>query len=399
MIKFDFNKYMDKFLDKEGFEKYFRLKGDVLEKFSLCEMTGWTREIDKDLVRRSVELSKKVKANSECLVVIGIGGSFLGSLCVNEMMGKYFNNDQFKVIYAGTTLSSKYMDELLDYLRGVDFTVNVISKSGTTMETKITYELIKELMKEKYNDSEIKERIIVTTDKEKGLLREEVNEVGYESFIIEDDIGGRYSIVTPAHLFPLAFNIDLDKFIEGIHDGKDLINEAYMYSVVRRMMFDNGKVVENFVAYEQNMYYFTEWLKQLYGESEGKDGKGIFPVSTVHTRDLHSLGQFIQEGNKIIFETFIKVEESSDVLYKNNSLHSINNIVLDSVRKAHYLGEVASISIVLSRINEETIGELMYFFMLGAAFSGYLFEINPFDQPGVEVYKKEVRENLGAKLG
>ena len=395
MIKFDFNKYIDKFLDKESFEKYLRLKGDVLEKFSLCEMTGWTREIDKDLVSRCVELSKKVKANSDCLVVIGIGGSFLGSLCVNEMMGKYFNNDQFKVIYAGTTLSSKYMDELLDYLRGVDFTVNVISKSGTTMETKITYELIKELMKEKYGDSEIKERIIVTTDKEKGLLREEVNEVGYESFIIEDDIGGRYSIVTPAHLFPLAFNIDLDKFIEGIHDGKDLINEAYMYSVVRRMMFDNGKVVENFVAYEQNMYYFTEWLKQLYGESEGKEGKGIFPVSTIHTRDLHSLGQFVQEGNKIIFETFFKVIESDRINYNNKDLHEVNNIVLDSVRKAHFSGDVPSIEISFIEVNEEVIGKLMYFFMLGAAFSGYLFDINPFDQPGVEVYKKEVRENLG----
>ena len=395
MIKFDFNKYMDKFLDKEGFEKYLRLKGDVLEKFSLCEMTGWTREIDKDLVNRCIELSKKVKANSECLVVIGIGGSFLGSLCVNEMMGKYFNDDNFKVIYAGTTLSSKYMDELLEYLRGVDFSVNVISKSGTTMETKITYELIKELMKEKYSDSEIKERIIVTTDKEKGLLREEVNEVGYESFIIEDDIGGRYSIVTPAHLFPLAFNIDLDKFIEGIHDGKDLINEAYMYSVVRRMMFDNGKVVENFVAYEQNMYYFAEWLKQLFGESEGKEGMGCFPVSSIHTRDLHSLGQFIQEGNKIIFETFMKVENSDEVIYNGKNLHEVNNIVLDSVRSAHKLGDVPSLEISLERVDEATIGQLMYFYMLGAAFSGFLFNIDPFNQPGVEVYKKEVRENLG----
>ena len=394
MIKFDFNKYMDKFLDKEGFEKYLRLKGDVLEKFSLCEMTGWTREIDKDLVNRCIELSKKVKANSECLVVIGIGGSFLGSLCVNEMMGKYFNNDNFKVIYAGTTLSSKYMDELLEYLRGVDFSVNVISKSGTTMETKITYELIKDLMKEKYSDSEIKERIIVTTDKSKGLLREEVNEVGYESFIIEDDIGGRYSIVTPAHLFPLAFNIDLDKFIEGIHDGKDLINEAYTYSVIRRMMFDSGKVVENYVVYEQNMYYFAEWLKQLFGESEGKEGMGCFPVSSIHTRDLHSLGQFIQEGNKIIFETFFKVEKSNLVNYKNSDLHSINNIVLDSVEAAHFKGNVPCNLITIDEVNEYNIGKLMYFFMMSAAFSSLLFEVDPFNQPGVEVYKQEVRDNL-----
>ena len=395
MIKFDFNKYIDKFLDKDSFNKYLTLKGDVLEKFSLCEMTGWTREIDKDLVNRCVELSKKVKANSDCLVVIGIGGSFLGSLCVNEMMGKYFNDDNFKVIYAGTTLSSKYMNELLDYLRDKDFSINVISKSGTTMETTITYKLLKGLLEEKYSGEDLVRRIIVTTDAVKGSLREEVNKVGYPSFVIPDDVGGRYSIMTAAHLFPLSFNIELEDFLNGYYSGEDLREDAFKYAATRVALYNSGKVVENYVTYEENMYYFTEWLKQLYGESEGKDGVGIFPVSTVHTRDLHSLGQFIQEGNKIIFETFMKVENSDEVIYNGKNLHEVNNIVLDSVRSAHKLGEVPSLEISLERVDEATIGQLMYFYMLGAAFSGFLFNIDPFNQPGVEVYKKEVRENLG----
>ena len=399
MIKFDLGSLSDKFIDKDEYEKLLNCKDEVYTKFDDAYMSGWTKKISDEEINKIISVSNLVKSHSKCLVVIGIGGSFLGSYAVKEMLGNYFGDDKFPIIYAGTTLSSKYMKELLEYLETVDFSINVISKSGTTMETTITYKLIRKLMEEKYSGDELVKRIIITTDKEKGSLREEVNKEGYISFEIPDDIGGRYSIMTAAHLFPLAFNIDIEKFISGYYNGEVYREIAYMYAATRKSLFNSGKLIENYVVYEENMYYFTEWLKQLYGESEGKDGKGIFPVSTVHTRDLHSLGQFIQEGNKIIFETFIKDEESSDVLYKNNSLHSINNIVLDSVRKAHYLGEVASISIVLSRINEETIGELMYFFMLGAAFSGYLFEINPFDQPGVEVYKKEVRENLGAKLG
>ena len=201
--------------------------------------------------------------------------------------------------------------------------------------------------------------------------------------------------MTAAHLFPLAFNVNLEKFIEGYNKGENYKEDAFNYAVTRVCLNNSGKVVENYVAYEENMYYFTEWLKQLFGESEGKNGKGIFPVSTIHTRDLHSLGQFVQEGSKIMFETFFKVNNSESVIYNDKDLHGINNVVLDSVRKAHYSGNVPSIEITLDDINEENIGSLMYFFMLSAAFSGFLFNINPFDQPGVEVYKKEVRENLG----
>lgn len=395
MIKFDFNSMVDSFIDKDNYDMLMDRKIEVYNKFSKEYMTGWTKKIDKEEVRKIKDVAKEVKSHSKCLVVIGIGGSFLGSYAVKEMLGNYFKKDKFEVIYAGTTLSSKHMNELLEYLEDIDFSINVISKSGTTMETTITYRLIKNLMESKYDGEELRKRIIITTDKVKGSLRKEVEEMGYTSFEIPDDIGGRYSIMTAAHLLPLAFNIDLDDFIEGYYEGERYREDAYKYAVIRKCLSDSGKVVENYVSYEENMYYFTEWLKQLYGESEGKEGKGIFPVSTIHTRDLHSLGQFVQEGNKIIFETFFKVIESDRINYNNKDLHEVNNIVLDSVRKAHFSGDVPSIEISFIEVNEEVIGKLMYFFMLGAAFSGYLFDINPFDQPGVEVYKKEVRENLG----
>lgn len=393
-MKFDFNRYIDSFINNEEREKYFNKKSEILNRFLECDMIGWSKSIDSELVDKVISVSEKIKSNSKCLVVIGIGGSFLGSLAVNQMMSKYFNDEGFKIIYAGTTLSSKYMDELLTYLKDVDFSVNVISKSGTTMETAITYDLIKKLMYEKYSEEEIKSRIIVTTDAVKGNLRKEVDEKGYESFIIPDNIGGRYSICTAAHLLPLALNIDIKEFVRGLNSGKKYLDDAYNYAVTRKCLFDNGKVVENYVTYEENMSFFNEWLKQLFGESEGKEGVGILPTSTVHTRDLHSLGQFIQEGNKIQFETFFKVEKSNYVEYKNSDLHSINNVVLDSVQKAHYTGNVPCNLITLEEVNEYNIGLMMHFFMLSAAFSSLLFDVNPFNQPGVEVYKQEVRDNL-----
>ena len=395
MIKFDFNNMVDGFIDKNSFNNLMSRKEEVYSKFSEAYMTGWTKKIEPTEVNEILRIRDEVLSHSKCLVVIGIGGSFLGSYAVKKMLRPYFNDNSFEVIYAGTTLSSKYMKELIEYLSDKEFSINVISKSGTTMETSITYKLLKELMEKKYSKEDLVKRIIITTDKVKGTLREEVNNMGYPSFEIPDDIGGRYSIMTAAHLFPLSFNIDLHKFIKGYYNGESYREEAFKYAATRVSLYNSGKIIENYVIYEENMDFFTEWLKQLYGESEGKKGIGIFPVSTVHTRDLHSLGQFIQEGNKIIFETFIKVEESEEILYNNKNLHEVNNIVLDSVRNAHKIGMVPSIEIKLKKINEETIGSLMYFYMLGAAFSGFLFNINPFDQPGVEIYKKEVRDNLG----
>jgi len=396
MIKFDFNTYVNKFIDLDKYNNLLNEKDEVINKFNSYDMIGWTERINDELINDIKDTANYVKNNFDCLVMVGIGGSFLGSYAFDKIFSKYFNNDNFEIIYAGTSLSSKYMDELLNYLKDKNYCICVISKSGTTMETTITYNLLKDLLKRKYNEEEIKNHIIAITDKDKGNLREEVNREGYKSFIIPNDIGGRYSFITPAHLLPLAINYDLDSIISGYYHGKRLVDEAYNYAVVRRLLFDAGKVVENFSIYEENMAFFTEWLKQLFGESEGKNGVGILPMSTVHTRDLHSLGQFIQDGNKLLFETFFKVQNSSDyVHYDGRNLHEINNIVLDSVINAHYSGGVPCIEINLDEVNYDNIGQLIYFFQLSAAFSSILFGVNPFDQPGVEVYKQEVRERLG----
>lgn len=396
MIKFDFETYINNFIDKNKIREFIEKKEIIYDKFTKSNMTGWTKEFNRALVADILETRDSIRANSQCLVVIGIGGSFLGSYALKEMFSKYFNDKSFEVIYAGTSLSSKYLSELIEYLRDKDFTVNVISKSGTTMETTLAYNAIKELMHTKYNKEEMKERIIITTDKEKGILREEEKEFDYKSFIIPDDIGGRYSLFTPAHLLPLAFFLDINILLNGFYEGLSLKDEAYNYACIRRYLFNTGKYVENYCVYEPNLYYYTEWLKQLFGETEGKEKKGIFPTSTVHTRDLHSLGQFIQEGNPIIFETFIKILNSTNFYINGNNLTGINNVVLDSVVKAHYSGGVPCSIIEINEINEENIGKLCAFFMMSAAFSGYLFEVDPFNQPGVEVYKKFVRDNLSS---
>ena len=393
MIKFDFKTYANSFINKEKYLELLNRKEEILDKFNKEEMTGWTKEISIDLVEKIKKTASYVKENFDCLVVIGIGGSFLGSYAYENMFKRYFDDTNFEVIYVGTTLSSKYLDELIGYLNNKNFCINVISKSGTTMETSITYKVLKDLLKRKYET--LQDKIIVTTDEVKGTLRQEVNEQGYESFIIPDNIGGRYSFVTPAHLLPLALNYDLDEIIDGYYKGKRLADYAYEYAITRVALFSAGKVVENYCVYEQNLAPFTEWLKQLFGETEGKNGTGIFPVSTIHTRDLHSLGQFIQDGNKIMFETFIKITNVDNYIdYNGRSLHEVNNLVLDSVIRAHNIGGVPCLEIELSELTLKDMASLVYFFQLAAAYSALLLNVNPFDQPGVEVYKKEVRDSL-----
>ena len=395
MVKFDFKTYVKPFIDENKFNELYSKKDEYINKLNNCNMIGWTKEIDRNIITDIENTANYIKSNFDSLVVIGIGGSFLGSYSFHQAFKKYYNDNSFEVIYTGTTLSSRQLDELYDYLKNKNYCINVISKSGTTMETSITYNLLKDLLKRKYNDDEIRRRIIVTTDKDNGSLREEVNSKGYKSFEIPSDIGGRYSFMTPAHLLPLALNYNLKDIVDGYYDGKRLIDKAYEYACIRKMLFDNKKVVENFCVYEENLSSFTEWLKQLFGETEGKNGVGILPISMVHTRDLHSLGQFVQEGNKILFETFIKIDKSNHFIkYDNNDLHTINNIVEDSVMKAHFSGNTPCLEIELDELTPENLSLLIYFFMLSAAFSGLLFGVDPFNQPGVEVYKKEVKESL-----
>ena len=395
MIKFDFKTYVNNYFSSEELTDILNKKKDVISKFSSSNMIGWTRDLDQETIAEIKKTGSYIKNNFDLLVVIGIGGSFLGSYAFDKMFRKYFNDDKFEIIYAGTTLSSKYLDELVNYLKDKNFCINVISKSGTTMETTITYKILKDVLKRKYDSEELKKHIIITTDKESGKLRQEVNKKGYKSFIIPNDIGGRYSFITPAHLLPLSINYDIDKIVKGYFHGKRLIDSAYLYAATRYLLFKHGKFIENFSVDEENISYFCEWLKQLFGETEGKNGKGIYPTSTIYTRDLHSLGQFIQDGNKILFETFLRVKDNNNYIeYDNRNLNEINNVVIDSVIRAHSTGNVPCLEIEMDELNTENIASLIYFFQLAAAFSGYLFEINPFNQPGVEIYKEEVRKSL-----
>lgn len=394
MVKFDFDTYSKNYIDEEIFNKNFNRKEEVFSKFNNSEMIGWTRKVDNSIIDEILSLRDEVKSNANCFVVVGIGGSYLGSKAINDIFSDYYEESSFEIIYLGNNLSSKYIRDTLEYLKNKDFYVNVISKSGNTKEVEVSYELIKSLMNEKYSEEEKRKRIIITTDSNSGKLREEVKKFNYRSFVIPSDIGGRYSLITPAHLLPLSFKLDIKKLVNGFYSGLELKDEAMYYASIRKSLFDTGKYIENYSVYEENFNYFLEWLKQLFAESEGKDFKGIFPVSTIGTRDLHSLGQFIQEGNPVIFETFIKILNVTDFKYENRRLDEINNIVLDSVVQAHIKSGVRCNIIEVSEIDEESIGLLCAFFMLSAAYSGYLFDVNPFNQPGVEVYKECLRNNL-----
>lgn len=394
MVKFDFDTYSKNYIDEEIFSKNFNRKEEIFSKFNNSEMIGWTRKIDNSIIDEILSLRDEVKSNANCFVVVGIGGSYLGSKAINDIFSDYYEDSSFEIIYLGNNLSSKYIRDTLEYLKNKDFYVNVISKSGNTKEVEVSYELIKSLMNEKYSEEEKRKRIIITTDSNSGKLREEVKKFNYRSFVIPSDIGGRYSLITPAHLLPLSFKLDIKKLVNGFYSGLELKDEAMYYASIRKGLFDTGKYIENYSVYEENFNYFLEWLKQLFAESEGKDFKGIFPVSTIGTRDLHSLGQFIQEGNPVIFETFIKILNVTDFKYENRRLDEINNIVLDSVVQAHIKSGVCCNIIEVSEIDEESIGLLCAFFMLSAAYSGYLFDVNPFNQPGVEVYKECLRNNL-----
>ena len=385
MIKFDFDSTVYK--TKNNFET----KEELLTKLNNYDMTGWVDKVSSD-VDEMIKKVEEVKSHSKALVVIGIGGSYLGSKALYDMFSNYFTND-FKIYYAGYNLSSNYLSDLVNILKDTDFSINVISKSGNTMEIKLTYSYIKKFMEEKYSKEELQKRIIFTTG-DSGYLHDEAINNGYYTMSIPDNIGGKYSMMTPAHLFPLAFNIDIKKLIEGYNDGDKYIDDAYNYATNRFMLFNDKKYVENFVTFEPKYSMINEWIKQLFGESEGKNKKGVFPTSTVFTRDLHSLGQFIQEGNDILFETFLIIRDNIDFKVDGKDLEEINNNIIDAVRIAHYKGNVSVNFIEIDELNEYNIGSIIKFFFYSAAFSSILFGVNPFDQPGVEVYKKEIRNKF-----
>lgn len=385
------------------------------------DFLGWVdlpKNYDKGEFERIKKAAEKIKSDSEVLVVIGIGGSYLGAKSAIEFLSHSFYNNLSKegrkgpeIYFAGTNISAKYIKDLIEVIGDRDFSVNVISKSGTTTEPAIAFRIFKKLLEDRYGKDGAKNRIYATTDKAKGALKTLANQEGYETFVVPDDVGGRFSVLTAVGLLPIAAcGADIDKLMQGAADAiidysKDLKeNPCYQYAVVRNVLHKKGKDIELLINYEPRLHYIAEWWKQLFGESEGKDNKGLYPASADFTADLHSLGQYIQEGKRHLFETLINIETPEvdmDILADELNLDGLNYLAgksLDYVNKkasegtilAHTDGGVPNLVINLPEANEYYLGQLFYFFEKACAVSGYLLGVNPFDQPGVEAYKKNM---------
>jgi len=405
MLEFDFDTYNNKFIDSSIINSYQENLAEIRNKFLNKDLRHWINTdtyIKKDEMDVIKKVSENIRKICDVFIVIGIGGSYMGSKAIIEALSPTYNRNKPEIIFLGKNINPNEYVEVLEYIKDKEIAVNVISKSGTTLEPSIAFDLILNVMKQKYNQDEIKEKIIITTDIKEGKLRELVNEEGYQSFVVPTIVGGRYSVFTPVGLFPIAVaGIDIDKLLEGVKNAnKRQLFNAEKYALVRDVMYNKGKVVESFTIYDEKLGYVAEWLKQLLAESHGKDKKGILPISNINTRDLHSMGQYLQEGKDIIFETVIGIKNNSEIFidkYKCD-LNEINNMALEKVCEAHNNGYTPSSIIWLDKISEENLGELMQFFMLSTIIGGYLLKINPFDQPGVQEYKKLVTEGLSEKV-
>ena len=426
-IKFDYSRVLEKFASQHEVDF---LQGQVtVADRQLREKTGpgsdflgWMdlpENYDRDEFARIQAAAKKIQSDSDVLVVIGIGGSYLGTRAAIDFLNNNFVNllpkEERKapqILYAGNSISSSYLGDLVDYLADKDFSVNVISKSGTTTEPAIAFRVFKELLIKKYGQEEANKRIYATTDRQRGAIKVEADASGWETFVVPDDVGGRFSVLSAVGLLPIAASgADLPALMAGAAAArKDYAsdqlseNEAYQYAVVRNILNRKGYTTEILVNYEPSLMFFAEWWKQLAGESEGKDGKGIYPSSANFSTDLHSLGQYIQEGARFIFETVIRVdkprknvvipelaEDLDGLAYlQGKDVDYVNKRATDGVLLAHTDGNVPNMFITIPEQDEFTLGYLIYFFELVIALSGYLNGINPFDQPGVEAYKKNM---------
>ena len=380
----------------------------------------WPVNYDKEEVKRILEDAKYVRDHFDILVVCGIGGSYLGARCALEALNGLKSDDKLEIIFMGQTFSPNYVSQVLKYLEGKNFAINVISKSGTTTETSISFRLLKELLERQVGKEKARKAIYATTDKEKGALKTLCNQEGYATYVLPGNIGGRYSVLTAVGLFPLAAaGIDVEAMLKGAaeareaYDSTDLKNNiCYRYAVTRDYMLRHGKPVEMYVTYEPQMTQISEWLKQLFGESEGKEKKGLFPASATFSTDLHSLGQFVQDGTPLLFETILNVlEPNSDVkiphddanldglnYLEGKDLAFVNQKAFEGTLKAHVEdGGVPCNVIYIDKLDAKTLGHLFYFFMRACAMSAYLLDINPFNQPGVEIYKKNMFHLLGKK--
>ena len=391
-MRFDYETYMKKI----NYEKYTKDIEGINDNLVTDSMTDWyniEKCITKEELNEIKETANFVRKNCDVFLVIGIGGSFLGAKSVIEALTNYFEKTKPEVIFVGTSLSSDYLHELYEHIKDKEVMINLISKSGSTLEPNLAFEYLMDKMEKKYSKEELSKRIIITTDRYESKLLDLALEKDYRRFSVPTQIGGRYSVLTPVGLLPIAVaGLDIDKLLVGARKcDKD---EAIKYAIIRNELYSQGYYIESFTIYEEKMLYFTEWLKQLFAETQGKDNKGILPISVLNTRDLHSLGQYYQEGKRIIFETVINIVKERKNIKTNygKSLNDINNIACDAVAKAHYNGGVYSNIIELDELNEETIGYLIYFFELSAAIGGYLLHVNPFDQPGVSEYKRIMME-------
>ncbi|MGF3105437.1 glucose-6-phosphate isomerase [Rossellomorea sp. DUT-2] len=391
------------------------------------DFLGWIDlpvEYDKEEFSRIQKSAEKIKSDSDVLLVIGIGGSYLGARAAIEMLNHSFYNALPKekrstpqVLFVGQNISSTYMRDLMDLLDGKDFSINVISKSGTTTEPALAFRIFRNMLEEKYGVEEARKRIYATTDKSKGALKTLATDEGYETFVVPDDIGGRYSVLTAVGLLPIAASgVEIETMMSGAAQAREDFgkselteNPAYQYAAVRNALYNKGKTIEMLINYEPGLQYFSEWWKQLFGESEGKDQKGIYPSSANFSTDLHSLGQYVQEGRRDIFETVIKVSEprhelkiekaDSDLDGLNylagETVDFVNNKAFEGTLLAHTDGGVPNLIVEIPAMDAYTFGYLVYFFEKACAMSGYLLGVNPFDQPGVEAYKVNMFALLG----
>lgn len=401
MLNFDFETYNNKFIDKQLLDLYRGKVKKIKEKFSNEELGHWTKldtYISKEEFTNIKKTATSIREIADVFIVIGIGGSYMGSEAIIKALTPTYKKDKPEIIFLGKNINPNEYNEVFEYIKDKEIAINVISKSGTTLEPSIAFDLMMKIMLEKYNEEELKKRVIVTTDAETGTLRELVNEKGYQSFVVPTIVGGRYSVFTPVGLLPIAVaGIDIEKLLLGVKDAmqKDL-DIAAEYAIIRDIMYSKGKFIESYTIYDEKLMYFTEWLKQLFAESHGKEEKGILPISNINTRDLHSMGQYLQEGKNIIFETVIGIKNNSYIYIDKyqRDLNQINNIALEKVCEAHNNGYTPSSIIWLDNLTEQNLGELMQFFMFATIIGGYLLDINPFDQPGVQEYKKLITEGL-----
>ena len=400
MINFDFHKYVSNYIKKEDKVEYLEKAREIKSRFIDGDLKYWNKLdtfVSSQEFKRIISVSDYIKSNCDVFLVIGIGGSYMGAKAVIEALAPMYNRKKPEIIFLGTNLCSEEYYETLEYIKDKDVIVDVISKSGTTLEPSIAFSLTMDIMKEKYSDEEVKQRVIITTDPEKGTLRELVNKEGYVSFTVPEQVGGRFSVLTPVGLLPIAVaGIDVLQLVQGAKSSFERVDRAIEYAVIRDIFFKKGKDVESFTVYNSKMYYFTEWLKQLFAETQGKQKKALLPISCVNTRDLHSLGQFLQEGHDIIFETVIGIDKDKKVALDkyDMELNSLNNIALDKVGLAHFNGFTPTNIITIDEKNEFAIGELIHFFILSAIVGALLIDVNPFDQPGVQEYKKLINEEL-----